>query len=97
MSRVKFLATSAMRIDVETDRKAFVTVRFAGDELSPDEISGSCLSNRHAAPQRRKIFARPRCGSRRDRTGIWFLATDSLVPSDDPAVSATTASPGVMR
>ena len=30
-----------------------------------------------------EFFAGPRAGNLRGRTGIWFLATDKLIPSDD--------------
>ena len=39
MSRASRLATSTTKTDASTDRKAFVTLRFAGDELDPAEIS----------------------------------------------------------
>jgi hypothetical protein len=35
MSRASGLATSTMKTDTRTGRKAFVTLRFAGDDLDP--------------------------------------------------------------
>jgi len=39
MNRASRLATSTTKIEPRTDRKAFVTLRFAGDDLDPAEIS----------------------------------------------------------
>ena len=39
MSRASGLATSTMKIDAPTGCKAFVTLRFAGDDLDPRDIS----------------------------------------------------------
>src|SRR5205823_4288731 len=39
MSRARPLATSTTKTDAQTDRKTFVTLRFAGDGLDPQEIS----------------------------------------------------------
>jgi hypothetical protein len=75
-----------MKTDVQTDRKAFVTLRFAGDELDPREISAILpVAPTRAHRKGKEFVAGPRAGKLRGRTGIWFLATDSLVPSDDLA------------
>lgn len=84
MSKAKFLATSTMKTELEDDRKAFVTLRFAGDELRPGEISAILpVEPTRAHRKGEEFFAGPHAGHLRGRTGIWFLATDKLVPSDD--------------
>ncbi len=78
------MATSTTKTEVAADRKAFVTLRFAGDELDPDEISAVLpVKPTRAHRKGETFFAGPRAGKLRGRTGIWFLATDKLVPSDD--------------
>ncbi|MBV8577358.1 MAG: DUF4279 domain-containing protein [Acetobacteraceae bacterium] len=72
-----------MKTEAEADHRAFVTLRFAGDDLDPGEISAVLP----VAPTREhrkgeEFFAGPHAGKLRGRTGIWFLATDRLVPSD---------------
>src|SRR6266699_2633733 len=84
MSRASRLATSTMKTDVQTDRKAFVTLRFAGDELDPGEISAILpVEPTRAHRKGEEFFAGPNAGTLRGRTGIWFLATDDFVHSDD--------------
>jgi hypothetical protein len=78
------LATSTTKLDVQTDRKAFVTLRFAGDDLDPQEISAILpVKPTRAHRKSEEFFAGPNAGTLRGRTGIWFLATDKLVHSDD--------------
>src|SRR5713101_3492581 len=86
MRRASRLATSTTKIDTKIDRKAFVTLRFAGDELDPAEIS-AVLPVKPTRSHRKgeEFFAGPHAGNLRGRTGIWFLATDALVDSDDLA------------
>ena len=84
MSRGNRLATSTTKTDVKADRKAFVTLRFAGDELDPREISAILpVKPTRAHKKGEEFFAGPNAGNLRGRTGIWFLATDKLVHSDD--------------
>ena len=84
MSRASRLATSTTKTDVKADRKAFVTLRFAGDELDPREISAILpIKPTRAHRKGEAFFAGPNAGKLRGRTGIWFLATDNLVPNDD--------------
>jgi restriction system protein len=84
MSRASRLATSTTKTDASTDRKAFVTLRFAGDELDPAEISAILpVKPTRAHKKGEEFFAGPNTGTLRGRTGIWFLATDKLVDSDD--------------
>ena len=102
MGRGKFLATSTMKTEVGADPKAFVTLRFAGDELSPEEISTILpVEPTRAHRKGAEFFAGPRTGYRSGRTGIWFLATDKLVRSDDtlrpPAICTKAASSGAGR
>jgi uncharacterized protein DUF4279 len=80
------LATSMTKIDAQTDRKAFVTLRFAGDALDPRDISAILrIEPTRAHRKGEEFFAGEHAGSLRGRTGIWFLATDKLVESDDLA------------
>ena len=68
----------------ETDRKAFVTLRFSGDDLDPAEISAILpIAPTRAHRKGETFFAGPLAGDLRGRTGIWFLSTDKHVPSDD--------------
>ncbi len=78
------MATSTTKIDVAADRKAFVTLRFADDDLDPGEISAILpVKPTRAHRKGEAFFAGPRAGDLRGRTGIWFLATDKLVSSDN--------------
>ena len=78
------MAISTTETEATADRKAFVTLRFAGDDLDPDEISAVLpVKPTRAHRKGEEFFAGPRAGNLRGRTGIWFLATDKLVPSDD--------------
>jgi hypothetical protein len=84
MSRERPLATSTTKTDAQTDRKAFVTLGFAGDDLDPREISAILpVAPTRAYRRGEEFVAGPHAGKLRGRTGIWFLATDELVPSDD--------------
>jgi hypothetical protein len=74
------------KTDVRTDRKAFVTLRFAGDELDPRDISAILPVEPTRAHRKGEVFfAGPNADKLRGRTGIWFIATDKLVDSDDLA------------
>lgn len=78
------MATSTTKTEAETGRKAFVTLRFAGDDLDPAEISAILQVKPTRAHKKGEEFvAGPHAGKLRGRTGIWFLATDNLVNSDD--------------
>ncbi len=84
MSRAKFLATSTMKTEAAADRKAFATLRFAGDALSPDDISAILpIEPTRAHRKGEEFFAGPHAGYRTGRAGVWFLATDRIVASDD--------------
>jgi hypothetical protein len=83
MSEASSLETSTTKIDPQVDRKAFATLRFAGDDLDPSEISKILPIKPSRAHRKGEEFvAGRRAGTLRGRTGIWFLATDKLVPSD---------------
>jgi hypothetical protein len=72
------------KTDAEADCKAFVTLRFAGDDLDPDEISAILpVAPTRAHRKGEGFFVGPHVGLLRGRTGIWFLTTDKLVPSDN--------------
>jgi hypothetical protein len=73
-----------MKTEADADRKAFVTLRFAGDALSPEEISAILPVEPTRTHRKSEDFsAGTHAGNLRGRTGMWFLATDKLVPSDD--------------
>ena len=72
------------KTEATADRKTFVTLRFAGDDLDPGEISAVLpVAPTRAHRKGEEFFAGPRAGNLRGRTGMWFLATDELVPGDD--------------
>ena len=78
------LAISSTGTDPQTDRKAFVTLRFAGDDLDPAEISAILpIAPTRAHRKGETFIVGPRAGDLRGRTGMWFLSTDKHVPSDD--------------
>lgn len=78
------MAISTTKTDVQTDSKAFVTLRFAGDDLDPHEISAILPAEPTRAHRKGETFiAGQHAGKLRGRTGIWFLATDKFVHSDD--------------
>jgi Domain of unknown function (DUF4279) len=84
MSGVKQSETSTMKTEVATDPRAFVTLRFVGDELDPGEISAVLpVAPTRAHRKGEEFFAGPDAGYLCGRTGIWVLATDKRVPSDD--------------
>jgi hypothetical protein len=77
---------SFKQLEAKADPKAFVTLRFAGDDLDPWEISAVLpVEPTRAHRKGEEFFAGEHAGYLRGRTGIWFLATDKLVPSDDLA------------
>jgi hypothetical protein len=72
-----------MKTEVDADRKAFVILRFAGDDLNPEEISAILPVEPTRAHRKGEEFAAGTdAGKLRSRTGMWFLATDKLVPGD---------------
>jgi hypothetical protein len=84
MSMASRLATSSTKTEAQTDRKAFVTLRFAGDDLDLAEISANLpIAPTRAHRKGEKFLAGPHAGDLRGRTGIWFLSTDKHVPTDD--------------
>jgi hypothetical protein len=84
MSRASGLATSTMKTDAPTVCKAFVTLRFAGDDLDPRDISAVLpVTPTRAHRKDEEFVAGQHAGKLHGRTGIWFLATDKLVHSDD--------------
>src|SRR6266576_6453497 len=83
MSRASRLATSTTKTDPQTDLKAFVTLRFAGEDLDPQEISAILpIQPTRAHRKGEEFFAGSHAGNLCGRTGIWFLATDKLVASN---------------
>ena len=78
------METSTTRTEADINRNAFVTLRFAGDDLDPGEISAVLpVAPTRAHRKGEEFFAGPRAGNLRGRIGMWFLATDKLVHSDD--------------
>jgi hypothetical protein len=76
------LETSTTKTDVDADGGVFVTLRFAGDDLDPGEISAILpVEPTRAHRKGEEFFAGLRAGNLCGRTGMWFLATDKLVPS----------------
>ncbi len=72
------------KTEADADSKAFVTLRFAGDDLDPADISAILpVKPTRAHRKGEEFFAGPHAGNLHGRTGIWFLATDKLVPGDD--------------
>jgi hypothetical protein len=72
------------KTELNANGKAFVTLRFAGDDLDPDEISALLpVKPTRAHRKGEEFFAGPRAGNLRGRTGMWFLATNKLVTSDN--------------
>ncbi len=73
-----------MKTDAGAGCKAFVTLRFAGDDLDPRAISAILpVAPTRAHRKGEEFFAGQHAGKLRGRTGIWFLSTDTLVPSND--------------
>ena len=67
----------------QADRDAFVTLRFTGDDLDPQDISAILpVKPTRAHKKAEEFFAGKHAGTLRGRTRIWFLATDKLVHSD---------------
>ena len=68
----------------ESGRQTFVTLRFVGDDLDPRKISAILpVEPTRAHRKGEEFLAGPKAGKLHGRTGIWFLATDQLVGSDD--------------
>lgn len=83
MSRASDLATSTTKTDPQSC-KAFVTLRFAGDDLDPREVSAILpITPMRAHRKDEEFVAGEHAGALHGRTGIWFLATDKLVHSDE--------------
>jgi hypothetical protein len=84
MSTAKSSATSTTKTETWSDRKTFATLRFSGDGLHPSEISAILpVKPTRAHRKGEEFFAGPHAGNLHGRTGMWFLATDQLVTSDD--------------
>ena|SRR5437762_930997 len=59
---------------------AFATLRFRGDRLDPDRITAILgVAPTRAYRRGERYFAGPRAGHVTGRTGVWVLATDSVV------------------
>jgi hypothetical protein len=63
--------------------KAYATLRFAGDELDPADISAILPVAPKRAHRKGEIFyAGPRAGNLTGRTGIWYFDTRDLASRD---------------
>jgi hypothetical protein len=63
--------------------KAYATLRFAGDELDPADISAVLPVAPKRAHRKGEIFyAGPRTGNLTGRTGIWYFDTRDLESRD---------------
>lgn len=63
-------------------KMAFATLRFTGDRLDPDRITAILGVQPTKAYRRGESYlAGPRAGYATGRTGVWVLATDSVVDS----------------
>jgi len=61
---------------------AFATLRFSGDRLDPDRITGILgVEPTKAFREGQRYFAGPRAGYVIGRTGVWVFATDGVVDS----------------
>jgi Domain of unknown function (DUF4279) len=84
MNRARRLEISATKTEATADSKAFVTLRFVGDDLDPNETSATLpVKPTRAHRKGEEFFAGPHAGKLRGRTGLWFLATDKLVSGDN--------------
>jgi hypothetical protein len=82
MSRASRLETSMTKSEVGADSKAFVTLRFAGDDLDPNEISAVLPAKPTRAHRKdEEFFAGPRATNLRGRTGMWFLPPTNSCPA----------------
>ena len=78
------MATYTTKTETPPDHNPFVTLRFVGDDLDPAEISAVLpIPPERAHRKGEKFLAGERAGKLRGRTGIWYIATEKLVPSDD--------------
>jgi hypothetical protein len=70
-----------MKSDGRDAVKAFATLRFAGDKLEPEKIS-AILNVRPTEAYRKgeQRAAGAHAPARVGRTGIWYLATDQMIP-----------------
>jgi hypothetical protein len=61
---------------------AFATLRFSGDRLDPDRITAILgVEPTKAYRKGERYLAGPRAGYVTGRTGVWVLATDSVIDS----------------
>ena len=78
------METPMTKTEAAAEGKAFVTLRFAGDDLNPEEISAVLpVKPTPAYRKGEELFAGPRAGNLRGRTGMWYFATDKRVPGDE--------------
>jgi hypothetical protein len=81
---VSQLGTSTIASTADDTVKAYASLRFAGDELEPSEISGILgVDATRAYGKGERYFAGPRTGMIAGRTGIWLLSTDEVVSGSD--------------
>ena len=64
--------------------KAFVTMRFAGDRLDPEEISRVLNFRPTQAYRKGEVYSSgSRSGTHVGRTGVWYIASNSAIPGQN--------------
>ena len=82
MSTAMSSATSTMKSDDKV--RAFATLRFAGDELDPDEISRVVNEQPTRAYRKGQTYRPGRYGPDvTGRTGVWYFSTRKKITSKD--------------
>lgn len=82
MSMAMSSATSTT--NSENTISTFATLRFAGDELDPEEISSVLKENpTHAYKKGQSYRPGPRSPEITGKTGVWFLSTKRKIQSND--------------
>lgn len=80
-NRARMLATSTTKSEPIV---RFATFRVAGDRLLPDEITAVLQTPPTIAYQKgEKVKFGPRSPETTSKTGVWFLSTDKVVPSQN--------------
>jgi len=73
-----------MKSETESTVKAYATLRFAGGELEPREISDVLgVEPTRAYRKGERYYAGPLTGELAGRTGVWLLSTDDVDSGSD--------------
>lgn len=74
--------TSTTKSETDTPRAAFATIRFAGDNLIPDQITELLLVRPTQAYKKGAVYSGgPKSQRLKGRTGVWYFSTDKVVAS----------------